>query len=63
MVDGLVIPPKLAVMKVVPIFLIVTTPVEETVATVVSELAQVTLVVMSAEEPSEYNPMAVHCCV
>ena len=50
-----------AVMLTVPNATAVTKPLEETVATVVSELFQVTLEVMSLVELSAYVPEAVNC--
>jgi hypothetical protein len=55
------IPESNAVMLPVPNATAVTKPLEETVATVVSELFQVTLEVMSLVELSEYMPEAVNC--
>ena len=61
--DWLLISSKDAVIFVFPIAIPVAIPLTEIVATVVSELTQVTREEMSEVEPSEYVPVAVNCCM
>lgn len=60
---GLVTPDNAAVISVFPIATPVAKPADETVATAVLELAQVTRGVISTTESSEYVPVAVNCLV
>jgi hypothetical protein len=55
---GLVTPNKDAVILVFPSALPFANPIADIVATLVLELAQVTVEVISAEVPSEYVPVA-----
>ena len=61
---GLVIPERVAVTSVVPTAKPVTTGTDElmNIAMLVSEQFHVTLLEISAVEPSEYVPVAVNCC-
>jgi hypothetical protein len=63
LITGLVTPDKAAVILVFPIATPVARPTEDIVAILGSELAQVTLEVMSAVEPSAYVPVAINSCV
>jgi len=60
---GLFIPDRSAVILLLPSATLVAKPTEEMVATVVSELAQVTWEVISAVELSVYVPIALNCRV
>ena len=60
---GLLTSDKAAVILVLPIAMPVATPAEEIVAILGSELAQVTLEVMSIVLPSTYVPVATNSCV
>ena len=60
---GLVTPDRAAVILVLPTATAVANPTEEIVATVVSELNQVTRELMSVVELFAYVPIAVNCCV
>lgn len=60
-IGALVAPFRVAVISVLPAAMPVVIPNEDMVATVVSELAQVTTELISAVEPSEYVPIAVNC--
>ena len=54
---------KAAVILALPIAIPVATPAEDTVTTLVSELVQVTLEVISIVSPSAYAPVATNNCV
>ena len=42
--------------------MLVTKPLEDTIATLLSELVQLAWEVMSTFDPSEYVPVAMNCC-
>jgi hypothetical protein len=63
LITGLVTSDKAAVIFTLPIATPVATPAADTVAILLSEVTQVTLFVISAEEPSAYVAVAINSCV